>query len=865
MKPLIVGMLAHVDAGKTTLTEAMLYTAGKLKSLGRVDHGSAFLDFDVQELTRGITIFSKEAICTWKECELTLLDTPGHVDFSAEMERTLQVLDVAVLVISGVDGVQAHTETIWRLLKHYHVPVFIFVNKQDIAHASEAELMAELQRHLDEHCVSFMDQREMLEEQIALCSDALLEEYLEHQTISKTALQTAISKRVVIPCYFGSALKLTGIETFLDGLDAYTIEKSYPDTFGAVVYKISHDDLGNRLTHLKLTGGTLHAKEVIQEREKVDQIRRYHGASFRMVPEISAGHVCAIKGFEHIQAGEVLGVQKQSLSPVLSSSMQYRMVLPEGMDAYALLKQLRGLMAEDPSLHITYDQRLKELHVQVRGEVQIEVLQRLIQDRYDITVSFDEGRVSYRETIMNTVEGVGHYEPLRHYAEVHLLLEPLPRNQGLVYASGCSSEDLEPSLQRAILSYLQNEEQLGVLTGSMITDMKITVLSGKVHEKHTSGGDFREATRRALRQGLKLAQSQLLEPCDKFRIELPNNTISRCLFDLDQMGASYDPPSERQGFAIITGTAPTQSMNAYAQELRAYTKGKGKLFHSFHGFIPVKHQTRIIQELAYNSETDIEHPTGSIFCMQGAGTYVPWNEVYEHMHVPLFVAPAIQESLPVSVHRQITIDDEEVKRVTAQLHQPRKKWKKEESEQYQAQVTKPIAQPITKAKPMCLLVDGYNMIFSWNELKEVAEENMDHARTRLLTMLANYQGYKKCTIIIVYDAYKTDAMKEAIQKDHHVYIVYTKKCQTADSYIEKATHCLAENYHVIVATSDAQEQNIILGQGATRMSSNELYQELKQVHQAHKTTQLHQPVFRHMPLEELRQWNEQEETQKKSS
>lgn len=858
MKPIILGMLAHVDAGKTTLSEAMLYTAGKLRALGRVDHGNAFLDFDVQEKSRGITIFSKEAIFTWQNSEVTLLDTPGHVDFSAEMERTLQVLDAAVVVISGVDGIQAHTETIWRLLKHYALPVFIFVNKMDIIHLEQADLMKDLQQRLDVHCLDFTKEKELLVEEIAMASDSLLEEYMAQGSISKEAIRAAIMHRDVIPCFFGSALKLTGIEALLDGLDCYMQEKTYGDEFGARVYKISHDQEGNRLTHIKVTGGHIAAKQMIWKHEKVDQLRRYHGVGYTMVQEVRAGHVCAIKGLQHIQIGEVLGSEEQRSVPALSSAMQYRMVIPEGMDTYAVMKQLKGLMEEDPSLHLSYDQSVKELHVQVRGEVQIEVLQRLILDRYGLEVTFDEGRISYRETIHNAVEGVGHYEPLRHYAEVHVLLEPLAQDEGLQFANACDDEQLDQATQRAILSYLQSEELIGVLTGSLLTDMKITLLGGKAHEKHTSGGDFREAARRAVRQGLKQANCKLLEPCDHFRIEIPNQCISRCMYDLDQMGATYEPPLEHLDQSIITGVAPTSAMRTYAQDVRAYTKGKGRIAHAMKGFMPLKHQERVIHEIAYDSETDITHPTGSIFCIHGAGTYIAWDEVYEHMHLPLFSQLQLtHQTQPVRVHRQIKIDEEEVKRVTSHLYQPRKKWKKEDEKEKVVSPT--VHEPKNTPKQTCMLVDGYNMIFSWPELKEMAQENIDGARTKLLSMLANYQGYRKCTMILVYDAYKTNEPIERIQKDHHVYIVYTKKSQTADSYIENTTHELAKQYHVIVATSDAQEQNIILGQGATRMSSNELYQEIKQVQKANSTTQVHQPVFRHMPLEELRKLNEEEE------
>lgn len=861
MKPVIIGMLAHVDAGKTTLSEAMLFLCGKLRKLGRVDHGTAFLDYDSQERDRGITIFSKEAILPWKNSEFTLLDTPGHVDFSAEMERTLQVLDAAVIVISGIDGVQAHTETIWRLLRHYHIPVFLFVNKMDIAHQTRSELMHDIQHYLDPHCVDFTTGCAQIQEEIAMCSDELLDVFMETGRIAKEEISKAVASRMLFPCYFGSALKLDGIEALLDGLDQYIEERVYPEEFCARVYKISHDDAGNRLTHIKLTGGLLKSKSLLETGEKIDQIRRYHGNTYEMVQEITAGYVCALKGITQLQAGETLGNEHHRSAPVLSSYMSYHMILPEGMDAYAVMKQLHSLAEEDPALHIRYDALTKEIFVQVRGEIQIEILQNLLRHRFQLEVSFDEGRIAYRETISAPVEGVGHYEPLRHYAEVHVWLEPLPRNSGLQFASICPIDQLNPATQRMILSYLQQEELLGVLSGSMLTDMRITLLGGRAHPKHTSGGDFREAARRAVRQGLKMAESLLLEPSDEFRLEIPNQNISRVHFDLDQNDAIYEHLDGKQGMSLFTGSAPTRWMKTYVGQVRAFTKGKGTVVRTMNGYVPVKQQEKIIHELAYDSESDLHHPTGSIFCEHGAGTYVPWNEVYDHMHVDFLHQQPTQTVHLSHVHRQITIDDEELRRVTANLHQPRKKWKKDSAEKLQP-LKKQEQQKPKHNQQNCLLVDGYNMIFAWPELKELANETIEGARSRLLRMLASYQGFRNIVLIVVFDAYKTDSQKEHIYQDHTIYVVYTKARQTADTYIEKATHAMAKDFQITVATSDAQEQNIILGQGATRMSAQELYQEVTSVHQKGLQFSTLQPSFRHMALEELRKLNEDEKSSK---
>lgn len=859
MRSIIVGMLAHVDSGKTTLSEAMLYTSGSLRQLGRVDQGTTFLDYDPQERERGITIYAKEAFFTWNDEEITLLDTPGHVDFSSEMERTLQVLDAAVLIISATAGVQAHTETIWKLLSHYDIPVFLFVNKMDIAYEDSDVCLRHIQDVLHAHCLDFTMEKAALDEEIAMGSDALLEAYMEQGCIEDALICEAVMRKQVVPCYFGSALRLQGVKELLDGICRYTKEKQYGEEFAAQVYKISHDTQGNRLTHLKLNGGVLQAKQVI-EGEKIDQIRRYHGNRYEVVGELSKGHVCAIKGWSHIQAGALLGEEQAAQTELLSSAMMYQMKPPEGMDALTLMKRIAPLIDEDPSLRIHYDRGLHEVQLQLRGDVQKEVLRRLIQDRFALEVQFCEGRIAYRESICALSEGVGHYEPLRHYAEVHVRLEPLPLNSGLQIDSSCPLEMADAPTQRTILTYLQGEDLIGVLSGSPLTDMRITLTAVKGHEKHTSGGDYREAARRAVRQGCMMNQSVLLEPMVQFSIRIPHAVISRIMYDLEQAQAEELLTQEQGMLTIITGKAAMRFMQSYANKVQADTKGKGSFQMQSCGYGKVKHPERILHEIGYEEQRDVEHPTGSIFCMHGAGVYVPWDQVYAHMHLPFTLETTATRAYPKQVHRQIHMDEEELKRVTQPLHASRKKWKKEDEKvvvEGKDKQSNPINPPAQKQP--CLIVDGYNMIFSWPNLSEMAKHSVDQARSALLAMLGSYQGYRRCALIVVFDAYRSPQKKEHVFKDHNLYVVYTKNAQTADSYIEKTTHMLASQYHMTVATSDAQEQNIILGVGANRMSALELYEEMQRVHHQAMDAQRLQPQFRHMALSELRKWKEEEE------
>lgn len=855
MKHTIIGTLAHVDAGKTTLSESLLYQAGSIRKSGRVDHGDAFLDYDKQEKQRGITIFSKQAILTTKDVQITLLDTPGHVDFSAEMERTLEILDYAILVISGVDGVQTHSETIWKLLQHYHIPTFLFVNKMDISYQDKDTLMKQLYTKLDAHCVDFTDEAQKLEN-IALCEDSLLQLYMENQTIDDEVIQDAICERTLFPCYFGSALKMQGIDLFLNDLGRYCKEKRYPETFGAKVFKITRDGNGNRLTHMKITGGSLKAKTRLQELDKVDQIRKYSGVKFQGVQEVFAGEVCAVSGLQSVQAGEGLGFEQQRTQPVLSAFMCYRVCLPDTCDVFTMMKYLQILNEEDPQLHVVYHAHSQQIFVQVMGEIQIEILTNLIMDRFQVAVRFEEGGVNYKETISAPVEGVGHYEPLRHYAEVHVLLEPTERGTGIQIASACSEDQLDAHIQRLILSHIEEQAHPGVLTGSSITDMKITLLAGKAHKKHTEGGDFRQATYRAIRQGLKMASSVLLEPFYQFRLVIPSSNLSKAIYDLEQMHGSYQILQEDGERTILTGSAPVSLMQNYGQQVRSYTKGAGSFFCSLKGYERAIDEASIIETIGYDSERDLEHPTGSIFCAQGAGYFVPWNEVYEHMHIKKVWHEESAQQAERRPHRKIQIDDAELARVVAKIHGPQKPRTSKKKET----ITPSQSVPIKPKEKQCLLVDGYNMIFSWKELKELARHDLAAARKRLIDLLCNYQGYKQMEIILVFDAYKVDGNPGEIRKQDNLYIVYTKSKQTADMYIEQATHTMANQYQVIVATSDGMEQLIVMGQGAQRLSARELEMDLNDTHkQEQKEYQRLQPQYRNHALEKIRKLNEEDE------
>lgn len=822
MKKIVLGILAHVDAGKTTLTESMLYLSKTIRHLGRVDHGDAFLDYNSQERDRGITIFSKQAIFNWNDCQITLIDTPGHVDFSTEMERTLQVLDYAILVISGIDGIQNHSETIWKLLKHYHVPTFIFINKMDSIYANKDKLLNDLKDQFDENCFDFENLDENFYETIALNNEKLLDYYLEHQTLTKEMIIDEIYQRNLFPCFFGSALKIEGIDIFLNEFTNYVKEKQYPKQFQARVFKITHDKQGNKLTHLKITGGSLKVKEQVGN-EKVDQIRIYSGDKYQLVNEVYAGDICAIKGFKNFEISQGLGNESTVNTPILTPYMDYRIILPENCNQHEALEKLLLLSKEDPQLHINYNNQSKEIHVELMGEIQVEILKNIISERFNLDVEFDHGNIIYKETILEPVEGVGHFEPLRHYAEVHLLLEPGKPGSGLEFAVDCKENVLATSYQRLVLSHLKEKEHIGVLTGSLITDMKITLVSGRAHLKHTEGGDFREATYRALRQGLKATKSILLEPYFKFSLEIPVEYLSRAIYDIETMNGTFKLSKEQDEMAYLTGKAPVSKMQNYQSEVISYTKGKGRITLQIDGYYPCTNQEEIISKINYDSESDLENPTGSVFCSHGAGFNVKWDEVENYMHIPYQFKPKNENKEKKIEKTMYSNEDEELENIFIRTYGPIK----------QHQTTTPAKKIISnttyKYMPECLLVDGYNIIHSWPELKELAKDNLDAARTRLIDIMCNYQGYKKCILILVFDAYKVKNNLGSSYKYHNIYIVYTKEAQTADMYIERTTHELASKYNITVATSDALEQLIVLGQGGKRISSRELRLEVERL------------------------------------
>ena len=822
MKKIVLGILAHVDAGKTTLTESMLYLSKTIRHLGRVDHGDAFLDYNSQERDRGITIFSKQAIFNWNDCQITLIDTPGHVDFSTEMERTLQVLDYAILVISGIDGIQNHSETIWKLLKHYHVPTFIFINKMDSIYANKDKLLNDLKDQFDVNCFDFENLDENFYETIALNNEKLLDYYLEHRTLTKEMIIDEIYQRNLFPCFFGSALKIEGIDIFLNEFTNYVKEKQYPKQFQARVFKITHDKQGNKLTHLKITGGSLKVKEQVGN-EKVDQIRIYSGDKYQLVNEVYAGDICAIKGFKNFEISQGLGNESTVNTPILSPYMDYRIILPENCNQHEALEKLLLLSKEDPQLHINYNNQSKEIHVELMGEIQVEILKNIICERFNLDVEFDHGNIIYKETILEPVEGVGHFEPLRHYAEVHLLLEPGKPGSGLEFAVDCKENVLATSYQRLVLSHLKDKEHIGVLTGSLITDMKITLISGRAHLKHTEGGDFREATYRALRQGLKATKSILLEPYFKFSLEIPVEYLSRAIYDIETMNGTFKLSKEQDEMAYLTGKAPVSKMQNYQSEVISYTKGKGRITLQIDGYYPCTNQEEIISKINYDSESDLENPTGSVFCSHGAGFNVKWDEVENYMHIPYQFKPKNENKEKKLEKTTYSNEDEELENIFIRTYGPIK----------QHQTTTPAKKIISnttyKYMPECLLVDGYNIIHSWPELKELAKDNLDAARTRLIDIMCNYQGYKKCILILVFDAYKVKNNLGSSYKYHNIYIVYTKEAQTADMYIERTTHELASKYNITVATSDALEQLIVLGQGGKRISSRELRLEVERL------------------------------------
>lgn len=855
-KKLVIGILAHVDAGKTTLSESMLYQSGSIRKLGRVDKGDAFLDTYQLERERGITIFSKQAQLSIGDLKITLLDTPGHVDFSAEMERTLQVLDYAILVISGADGVQGHTETLWKLLERYHIPVFLFINKMDQNGTDEAALMNELKKRLDENCVDFSQtDTDELNESIAMCSEALLEQYLESGEIEDTQIRNLIRKRNLFPCYFGSALKVTGVDEFMRGIMNYTevATESEEAKFGAKVYKISRDDQGNRLTYIKVTSGCLKVKDLLSGRdrrkekdweEKINQIRIYSGAKFETVNQAERGMICAVTGLSQTYPGEGLGIEKDSDIPILEPVLTYQIQLPEDCEVHSMLEKLRQLEEEEPLLHIIWNEKLGEIYAQIMGEVQIEVLKSLIWERFHVRIEFGKGNIVYKETIRQPVEGIGHFEPLRHYAEVHLLLEPAEAGTGLHFFSNCSPDTLDLNWQRLILTHLEEKEHCGVLTGSAITDMHITLITGKAHQKHTEGGDFRQATYRAVRQGLKKAESILLEPYYSYRLEVPADMVGRAMTDIQRMNGSFDTPLLNGESAILTGSAPVVTMRDYQTEVISYTKGRGRLSCTLEGYKPCHNQEEVVKEVGYDSERDLDNPTGSVFCAHGAGFVVKWDEVENYMHLQstLESKESLDEELifPTAAARRastyLEMTEEDRKELDAMVEASRRKreaarksyaYRKDFSNEKIAVNGSTKSYSNKKKQKEYLLVDGYNIIFAWEELNELAQVNMDAARGCLQDVLCNYQGIKKCELILVFDAYKVEGFSGEIQKYHNIHVVYTKEAETADQYIEKVAHEIGRKYLVTVATSDGTEQVIIRGQGCHLLSAKELKEEVE--------------------------------------
>ena len=829
-KRICVGILAHVDAGKTTLSEGLLYAAGALRTLGRVDHGDAFLDTEVLERERGITIFSKQAVLECGETHITLLDTPGHVDFSAEMERTLQVLDYAILVISGTDGVQGHTRTLWRLLERYGVPTFLFINKMDLAGADRSGLLERLQKSFGA-CIDFGAKASERDEAAALTDEAALEELLAHGTLSDDTLSLLIRTRKIFPCWFGSALKNEGVAEFLKLLVRFTREGAHGTEFGARVFKISRDAQGTRLTHLKVTGGTLRAKMQLAC-GKADQLRLYSGAKFRPLDAACAGEVVAVTGLADTYPSQGLGAEADGEKPVLQSVLTYRILLPDGTDAHTVLPKLRELEDEDPMLRIVWEEATGELHAELMGEVQLEILQRLIADRFGLSVTFGEGSIVYQETIADTVEGVGHFEPLRHYAEVHLLLEPAPRGSGVQLASACPTDELDLNWQRLVLTHLAERTHPGVLTGSALTDVKITLLAGRAHLKHTEGGDFRQATYRAVRQGLMQAESVLLEPFYDFRLELPPECVGRAMTDLAAMGGSTDAPETVGEETVLTGFAPVAGLRSYAREVAAYTRGRGRLSCTLRGYEPCADAAAVIAAIGYDPERDADNPTGSVFCEHGAGAYVPWNEVKASAHVPCVLRerPAAAESVPKRARASAgsAAEDKELLAIFESTYGKveRRAFEPKRAPARTSLDVERYSIKNQKTGPEYLLVDGYNIIFAWDALKKLAAEDIAAAREALIGILANYRGWRKCELILVFDAYKVKGNPGSIEKKNGIYVVYTKEAQTADSYIERATYDLGKNHRVRVATSDNMEQVIILGHGALRISARAFEEEV---------------------------------------
>lgn len=854
----VLGILAHVDSGKTTLAESILYKCGSIRKLGRVDHKDAFLDTEELEKMRGITIFSKQAQLKIGDKDVSILDTPGHVDFSAEMERTLQVLDYAILIISGADGVQGHTMTLWKLLKRYNIPVFIFINKMDQQKADKSALLKELQDKLDAACIDFsgfINENDAFFDTVAMCDERLIDIFIDNGHIPYENISIAIENRVVFPCFFGSALKQEGIQELIDALDLFMVEKNYTEEFGARVFKIVHDVQNNRLTYIKVTSGSLRVKDIVQGNgwsEKIDQIRIYSGRQYKTVEEAVAGSICAITGLSQTRAGEGLGIEVEGDLPLLEPILNYSIITPKNCNIHDLYMKLCILGEEEPELHVLWSEELNEIHVQVMGEIQIEVLKSLVAQRYKIDIEFGNKNIVYKETITEPVIGIGHFEPLKHYAEVHLLIEPLERGKGLEFCTKCSEDILDRSWQRLIMAHLEEKKHKGVLIGAEITDMRISVLTGKAHLKHTEGGDFRQAAYRAVRNGLKKAQSLLLEPIYEFRLEIPQELVGRAMTDIQQKNGRFSAPIIENDMVILNGTAPVALMQDYQMEVCSYSSGRGRLFCSLKGYDICHNANEIIEKNNYDSENDMNNPTGSIFCSHGAGFYVEWDKVESYAHVDNRMSDERNEDeqsdcigqshkVKQSINSNSTfITQEEIedifKHTFGNLKKKRNSWNRTISS-VEASIDKKIRKEVNyKNKEEYLLVDGYNIIFAWEELKKLSEVNIDSARDKLMDIMCNYQGYKKVNLILVFDAYKVHGGQRVIYDYHNIHIVYTKEAETADQYIEKVTNKIGQKYNVTVATSDRLEQMIVWGQGAKLLSAKGLWEEVEQVNKEIRNT-----------------------------
>ena len=824
-KNVVLGILAHVDAGKTTLSEAMLYLTGKLKKLGRVDHRDSFLDTHALERQRGITIFSKQAVLPLGEGSLTLLDTPGHVDFSAEAERTLRVLDCAVLVISGTDGVQAHTETLWKLLERYHVPTFLFITKMDLPGPGRDALMAELTARLSERCVDFGGPER--DDAIAMCDEGAMEEYLENGSVGDGTLRALVASRRLFPCFFGSGLKTEGVGEFLDALEKYAPCPDYGPDFAARVYKISRDAQGNRLTWLKVTGGSLKVRTLLRYNdaegnpveEKISGLRVYSGQKFDTAEEVRAGWVCAALGLSATRPGQGLGAAADAEGPVLEPVMSYRVLLPKGTDPMLLLPKLMQLDQEDPQLHVVWNAQSKEISVQLMGKIQAEIFKSIVRDRFDTEIELDTGRILYRETIKNTVEGVGHFEPLRHYAEVHLLLEPLPPGCGLSFDSIVPEDVLDRNWQRLILTHLAEKQHRGVLTGSPVTDMRITLAAGRAHLKHTEGGDFRQATYRAVRQGLMQADSVLLEPWYSFVLEVPAEQIGRAITDIRAMNGDFSSPEEQGEYLRLEGAAPAVKLNNYMEELVSWSHGRGRLSLTPCGYRPCADQKRIVEEIGYEPERDEENPADSVFCAHGAGMNVNWRQVPEYMHLESVLKPkqADEAPKPIQRYRSLSIDDRELEAIMEREFGPIRR-PEYRARQVNAAVTE--VSQISSRKEH-IIVDGYNLIFAWDELKALARDRLDLARERLMDILSGYAGFTGAKLVLVFDGFRTPGNPGSRTEYHNISVAFTKDGETADAYIERIVDEIGKNYAVRVVTSDNLIRLSALRSGVLRCSSGE--------------------------------------------